>query len=1333
MVTTSARQVRLFPMLGACLFLVLAASAFPQDPGPNEAKKQPEQPPSPPRQKQDMPTLRERWFYEQRAYPQGFIPADARLKALRRLEEMERAEATKGGNGQVLGAVPPPPANGTTWTSIGPQPVRTPFWGNVSGRLSAVAVHPTNPDIVYVGGAQGGVWKSTDAGATWTALGDREVSLAIGAIAIDPANPNTVYVGTGEQTNSSASYYGAGILKSVDGGSTWTQLGQAVFAGPFNPGSLGGGSQISSLAIHPANPNIILAGVRIVPFVSDGGSSSGVYCSNDAGLTWMNVLPGAAGSEVVFDVQSPGIAYAALGSTSGDSDNGVYKTTSAGLSCAQQAGTWLRADTGASRLPTASVGRIEIAIAPSTTGPSAVLYASIENFLTDGILGIFRSADAGINWNQLFSAPNHCTPQCWYDHVIRVHPTNANVVFAGGSAVADYLTRTTDGGVSWIRSVSGTNAVVPHVDIQSMAFVSLPGGGARLYMGNDGGIWRTDLASSADPPNWINLNGDGTNPGTALSLSQYYPGHSIDPSNLTIGYGGTQDNGTQKFTNDFTWQFLLVCGDGGFTAIDPDSPTTIYAACQRIDVNKSTNAGTSFQAADNGITPGERGAFIPPLVIDPNPSFAPFTTRPLYFGTFRIWQTLDGATNWSAISPDLTSGIGTIRAIAIAPSDSRVVYAGTSDGRIQRTLNAELGPAAAWTNLTTNDLPTRLVTWLAVNSTDPNVAYAAFSGFSGFSDSKGHVFKTTNGGASWTDISSAPISSTPLPNTPANVLILDPDVPGTIYIGTDVGVFVSANDGVNWSPLMTGLPRVTVLGLALHRPTRTLRAGTHGRGMWDLRLTNFNPAFILSSISPTATNAGSPDVALTVTGNGFTPSSVVRFNGTGLTTTCATANQCTATIPAASMTTGVAAQIAVFEPSAPAPGTTNSLVFSVTNPIPTLLSISPVQAADGGPAFTLTATGTNFLSSSVMQWNGILRTTTFVSATQLTAAIPASDIASPGLARVTVNTPGPGGGTTASRGFSIGTPPVNDNVAAAKIIPGSPYTDTVNNVAATVEPTDPSPPCAPGSNSHSVWYQFSATSTVTGVLVNTQGSPYDTVLSLWTGTPGSFTAVACDDDGIAVGGASQLPPLQLNAGTTYFFMVSGFLPTDAGTTVFNFTIPQDFQLSANPAAITVTRGQSGSSTITVTALGGFNGAVTFACTGLPSLSSCSFNPASVTPGAAPATTTLTITTTAGATLPPLTPTRWPAAPQPGPLLLAAFTLATLLAYATRRRRILRTAFALSAVALLAGMLASCGGGGGGGSTPPPPSPGTTRGTFIVTVTGTSGAISRSATVTLTVN
>jgi len=298
----------------------------------------------------------------------------------------------------------------------------------------------------------------------------------------------------------------------------------------------------------------------------------------------------------------------------------------------------------------------------------------------------------------------------------------------------------------------------------------------------------------------------------------------------------------------------------------------------------------------------------------------------------------------------------------------------------------------------------------------------------------------------------------------------------------------------------------------------------------------------------------------------------------------------------------------------------------------------------------------------------------------------------------------------------------------------------VDSGAATINTggvADPAPTCAATSAFHSVWYSYTPATPVFATL-DTIGSGYDTVLSAWTGTPGALSAVACSDDAIGLGQLSQLV-LQLAAGTTYRFMVSGFSAAEAGTTVFNLNLSPYFSLAPSPASATVARGQSAQVTVTISpsplALG-FNGAVTLTCTGLPSLSTCVFNPLSPTPGAGAVTSSLSITTTAPSLQPPapFNMRPWPAPPQLVPVLAVAMALSLLLGLLTRRgpqRRWVTLALLLATAAAGALQLA-CGGGGGGGPAPPPPRPGTPPGTYTVTINGNSGGLNGSSTFTLTV-
>ncbi|MCL4522552.1 MAG: hypothetical protein M1451_01415, partial [Acidobacteria bacterium] len=1285
-------------------------------------------------EQEDEVRAREDWFYKQRAFPLARIPPGARLRAFREFEDMRRREGRIAVEAVNVAPTPDQPitASTTQWTSIGPQPTIYSSLSTylTSGRISAMAVDPRNSSVVYLGGAQGGVWKTTDGGATWTALTDTQPSLAIGSIALAPSNPDTVYVGTGEANFSGDSYYGAGILKSTDGGQTWTQLpgntsstSTGSFVGPFSSGT--GGARIGALAVHPQNPQIVFAGVRV--FTTD--STAGIYRSTDGGVNWTNVRPGAAGTGVVFDVLNPQNIYGALGnpSSSSDPDNGVYRSADGGS-------TWVRlSGTAPNTFPTANVGRIELAIAPSTTGASATLYAAIYDTSTSGsLLGMWKTSDAGVNWAKLTATPDFCTPQCWYDIVVRVHPANPNVVFAGGAANSNHLIRSIDGGFSWSSVRIGTNSILVHVDQHAMDFSA---GGAKLYLGNDGGAWSTtDTAASATSVNWTNLN-------STLSLTQFYPGHSIHPSDEQIGIGGTQDNGTQKYTGTLAWEDV-ACGDGGWTAIDTAIPSTYYTTCQRISLWKSNQNGNpgTWSSILNGINTADRGAFIPPFVIDKS------LPNRLYFGTFRVYQTTDGAALWTPISPDLTAGSGVLTAISVAPSNSNVVYAGATSAtvRVQMTANAGSGTAATWTDVSVG-LPPRAVTQIAVDPFDAATAIVTFSGFSGFlsGDTQGHVFRTTNSGVTWTDISGN------LPNVPVNDVVIDPDVPNTYYVATDVAVLSTADSGVTWSTMVTGLPRVAVLSLKLHQPSRTLRAATHGRGLWDLKLSNFTPAFRLSSISPSSAAAGAAGFTLTAKGFGFSANSVIRWNGVDLATTFdSVTQQLTANVAAADLANSAAVQVLVFD-AGQSPSTSNAMVFTILSPAPSLTSIAPTSAVAGSAAFTLTVNGANFISGATVRWNGTNRPTTVVSSTQVTADIPSSDLIQAGFPRVSVFVSPPGGGASSSQTFTVSTttPPPNDNFANATVAITSSFNDTVNTFAATTETTDPTPSCAISSSNpraKSIWYRFTPSASGTAT-VDTVGSVYDTILSVFTGNPPSLVPFACDDD--SGGNFTSRVTLAVTANTAYYFMVTSFtnFTNESGQAFFNLTstagVANDYTIVANPSSATINAGQSATATLTLTPVPPpFATAIVLSCSSLPPLSSCSFSPPSVTPGAGTVTSTLTLTTTAPGTANPGAASSAPAetdsrfavilsaAKNPSVVSAAGWiallgALALFVLGAGKQKRKLRMGFYAGCVVLLAVFAEACG--GGGGSSPPPPKLGTNPGTYTVTVTGTAGAFVRS--------
>ena len=810
--------------------------------------------------------------------------------------------------------------------------------------------------------------------------------------------------------------------------------------------------------------------------------------------------------------------------------------------------------------------------------------------------------------------------------------------------------RSTNGGISWTAIVLGANFVFPHVDQHAMAFGFSGPTATRLYIGNDGGAWSTDVAVQSGPINWTNLN-------NTLNITQFYPGHSIHPSDDQIGFGGTQDNSTQKFTGTLAWT-AVTCGDGGWTAIDPQVPSTVYATCQDIDIRKSTvngNPGTFF-FADFGISFTDRVAFIPPFVIDPA------MPQRLYFGTFRVYQTTNGAAFWTAVSNDLTGAAGTLSTIAVAPKNSNTVYAGTSNGLVWVCPTAGATTPDCWSNITRANLPNRAATQIAVDPNDATgkIAYATFSGFSGTfppapPDTKGHVFKTEDGGLTWLDISG--IGAGALLNTPVNDIAIDPDDPTgkTLYVGTDVGVFRTTDGGGTWTTLVPGLPRVAVLSLKLRRESRTLRAATHGRGVWDLKLPNLEgtPTFNLSSIQP--------------------------------------------------------------------------------------------STAAAGAGFTLTVNGNGFTASSVVKWNGATQPTTPVSANQLTATIPASLLANVGTAQVTVDQSGSGPISNVLIFTVTVAPPANDDVLAAIDATPTPFTDMKDTTAATTDTggrIDPTPSilCVgfPGAGrAHTVWYKFTPTSNGT-ITADTATSNYDTVLSVWTGTPGSFTnQVACNDDVDFPFDLTSRVSFAATSGKQYFFMVAGFSNFDFGNSVFHLSFttgPPDFTLATTPGQTsrTVNAGQQAQYPIGVLAFNGFTGTVNLTCSLPAAATTCTVSPASVTTSGS---ATVTVTTTERSFLPPGGFSRrvgpWP---KTVPIVLLAMLALSLLAlFARARRRRLALAATLGIFVLL--LVFHAAGCGSAGSNPPPPPPpqGTPAGTYTVTVTGTSGSTTRTANLTLIVN
>ncbi|MGA3092443.1 MAG: hypothetical protein ABSD75_27890 [Terriglobales bacterium] len=747
------------------------------------------------------------YFYKQRAYPLARIPHGARLHAL---DQLRRMQAVEGAKSQAT----------TAWKEIGTHHI-VPLPGDVAGgyptaagRMTAIAVDPNTPDTVYVGGAEGGVWKSTNGGAAWTPITDSQPSLAIGSIAIDPTNSQNIYVGTGEENFNGDGYYGAGILKSTDGGSSWALMGggpggtfSVCESGAGTLNSRFSGSYIGSIAVDPGNNQVVLATVDYCP-------ASGVYRSADGGNTWTAVLAGnlnniqAAGTSVFF--VGGGVAYAALGETTGNAVNGVYMSSDDGQ-------TWTAVNgTGAYVLPNGTnAGRI--ALTASAFNPK-VLYAAVS--LGDNFVGVYSTPDGAQHWYPT-NAPDFCSKQCYYDIAIAASPTDSNTVYAGGiynypQSMQTTVIGSTDGGNTWtlVGASTGSSRNLLHTDVHALTFSA---NGKTLYVANDGGIWKTGDAATPKKLNWSGLN-------DTLATIQFYPGFVFDGQGNALG--GTQDNGSLVLGAAPADWSAVTCGDGGFGAIDyTTSPYTFYTTCNYpggVEISTTPSNPSTWTTINSGINFGDPALFIPPLVKDPSISGT------LYYGTNQVYKTSNSGTLWASISPQpLPGSTGNVSAIAVAPSSSTTIYAGTTDSQIVATTNG----GTTWTNVTTG-LPPRYVSHIAVDPANSTTAYATYSGFSGFAqgDTLGHVFVTLNGGTTWSDISGN------LPNIPVNDVVIDPVLANTLYAGTDLGVFVSSNGGVSWSTLGTALPNVAVLSLTLDPSARLLAAATHGRNAWQIDL-----------------------------------------------------------------------------------------------------------------------------------------------------------------------------------------------------------------------------------------------------------------------------------------------------------------------------------------------------------------------------------------------------------------------------------------------------------------------------------------------------------------
>jgi photosystem II stability/assembly factor-like uncharacterized protein len=665
---------------------------------------------------------------------------------------------------------------------LGPAPL-----DSYVGRVSAIVCSPSDPGLVYAAGADGGVWRTTDGGTTWAPLTDHMPTTSIGALALDPSNEQVIYAGTGEANFANHSRYGLGIYKSFDGGDTWVQMAEETFAGRC----------ISKIVIDPSAPSTLYASVtRAGGFPEMAAAKShpqrfgplGVFKSVDGGQSWAHLaggLPDQAATDLVMSPADPRVLYAAIGRIFGAAENGIYKTEDAGQ-------TWEKLAGG---LPSSDVGRINIAIAPTDASRLYAVFVLPSSPSGGGAFtkSTWRSEDGGTSWVKM-ALNEFQASYGWYLSVVSVDPSNADTVIMGGFL----LMRSVNKGVSW------NNITTPHVDNHALAWDA----SGRLVVGDDGGVHRSANLGN----NWTNLN-------TGLGTVQFYAGLSTHPTNEHLVIGGTQDNGTNRRSVDSKAWDHIAGGDGGWTQLDWTRPNRMFAESQGTgNLYRSFDGGESFGDASNGISFGDRNCFLPPYLIDPANA-----DRMLY-ATHRIYRSVNGGSSWSAISGDLTGGgEASIRALAIAPSDSMRVYAATNDGRV---LTSDNGGQSFSVILQDNPGWPRVTRELRVHPDEPKTLYLAVAAFG-----TDQVRRTRDAGQTWEVLDGN------LPDLPVNVVAVDARMsPAAIYAGTDAGLYSSFDDGQTWRRYAAVMPRACIIDLILEADRERLVMGTQGRGAWTVRI-----------------------------------------------------------------------------------------------------------------------------------------------------------------------------------------------------------------------------------------------------------------------------------------------------------------------------------------------------------------------------------------------------------------------------------------------------------------------------------------------------------------
>lgn len=691
--------------------------------------------------------------------------------------------------------------NGMNFREIGP--------AVTSGRIIDLAVNPNNKFQWYIAAACGGIWKTDNAGTSFTPIFDGQTSFSIGCIKIDPNNEHTVWVGTGENNNQRSVAYGDGIYKSEDDGKTWKNMGLKTC------------EHIGMISIEPNNSNIIYV-AAYGPLWSAGGER-GIYKSIDGGITWNRALfvsENTGFNEVHIDPIHSNILYATAHQRrrhewtyiSGGPESGLYKSTDFGT-------TWIKLDNG---LPKGDVGRIAVAVSPVN---SDYVYAMVEE------QGVYLSTNRGASWEK---RSGHSTAGNYYMELF-ADPVNVNKIYS----MNNWAVYSTDGG----KNFTGMGEKNKHVDNHAL-WVDKDDTKHKL-MGCDGGLYET----WDDCKNWDYKSN--------LPITQFYRVTVDNALPFYNIYGGTQDNNTlggpsrTKSANgihNYDW-FVTVGGDGFKTVVDTKDPNTVYSQWQYgglVRYNKLTGEALDIKPQEK---PGEAAYnfnWDAPLHLSYH------NNATLYFAAQKVFKSTDRGNTWQVISPDLSSGLdrnkipvmgkiwsmdavaknqstsiyGNITAFAESPKNANVLYTGTDDGLIHVTTNG----GTSWTKISNFGAVPNLVLVqnIVASKHDENTVYAIFNNHRN-GDFKPYVLKSIDKGKTWVNIKND------LPERgSAQCLAEDHLQKDLLFVGTEFGIFTSYNAGKNWIKLGGGLPPIMIKEIAIQERENDLVLATFGRGFWVL-------------------------------------------------------------------------------------------------------------------------------------------------------------------------------------------------------------------------------------------------------------------------------------------------------------------------------------------------------------------------------------------------------------------------------------------------------------------------------------------------------------------